>query len=60
VPSSGAGFVTRFKVRSDFLSKYEIHVVGDRTHAEYWIPAGELEAFNDAIVGSIEVIASFP
>lgn len=60
VPSSGSGFVTRFRVRTDFLSKYDVHVVGDRTHAEYWIPAEELEAFNDAIVGDIEVIARFP
>jgi hypothetical protein len=28
-------------------------------HLEYWIPAGELAAFNDAIIGEIEVIAEF-
>jgi hypothetical protein len=49
-------YVTRFAVRSDFLAKYEVHVVGSRVHAELWIPAEELEAFNDAIVGTIEVI----
>lgn len=60
VPNSGAGFVTRFRVRADFLASYDVHVVGGRTHVEYWIPAEELEAFNDAIVGEIEVIARSP
>jgi hypothetical protein len=50
------GYVTRFAVRSDFLAKYDVHIVGSRIHAEYWIPAEELDAFNDAIVGTIEVI----
>ena len=51
------GFVTRFAVRSDFLGKYDVHIVGSRVHAEYWIPAEDLEAFNDAIVGAIEVVS---
>ncbi|WP_434043936.1 MULTISPECIES: hypothetical protein [Sorangium] len=50
------GYVARFAVRSDFLAKYNVHIVGSRIHAEYWIPAEDLEAFNDAIVGTIEVI----
>lgn len=50
------GYVTRFAVSADFLARYEVHIVGSRIHAEYWIPAEELEAFNDAIVGPIEVI----
>ncbi len=56
----GVGFVTRFKVESDFLARYERHVVGARHHEEYWIPAEDLEAFNDAIVGTIEVVRRFP
>jgi hypothetical protein len=51
------GYVTRFAVRSDFLAKYDVHIVGSRVHAEYWIPAEELEAFNDAIMGTIEVMS---
>ncbi|KYF68117.1 hypothetical protein [Sorangium cellulosum] len=50
------GYVTRFAVRSDFLARYDVQIVGSRVHAEYWIPAEDLEAFNDAIVGTIEVI----
>ncbi len=56
---SGSGFVTRFAVKKEFLDLYERQVVGAREHEEYWIPAEDLEALNDAIVGTIEVIASF-
>lgn len=59
VRDSGAGFVTRFEVRRDFLSAYEVQDAGGRAHREYWIPAEELEAFNDAIVGAIEVVREF-
>ena len=59
-PRSGhRGFVTRFAVRRSFLDAYEVHRVGGRVHQEYWIPADELEALNDNIVGSIEIIAEF-
>ncbi len=53
------GFVTRFEVRSDFLEGYQREVVGGREHEEYWIPAEDLEAFNAALAGPIEVIAEF-
>jgi hypothetical protein len=53
------GYVTRFHVRTDFLSGYEVRVVGGPEHQEYWIPAGELEEFNRHIVGEIEVIAEY-
>ena len=54
------GFVTRFTVRTDLLAKYQRQIVGAGHHEEYWIPAEELEAFNDAIVGLIEVTHEFP
>ncbi len=60
VPESGAGYVTRFHVRAAFMDRYTVHTVGGREHTEWWIPAEELEALNDAIVGPIEVIRSFP
>lgn len=59
VPHSGAGFVTRFEVRKDFMDRYPMQVVGARRHSEWWIPAEELQAMNDAIVGTIEVIHEF-
>lgn len=48
VPASGAGFVTRFAVRKAYLDRYEVQEAGGRAHREYWIPADELEAFNEA------------
>ena len=57
--SGFAGFVLRFSVRTEFLRKYEVHVVGSSNHREYWIPAAELPQFNSNIVGGIEVIAEF-
>ena len=59
VKESGTGYVTRFEVRQDFLRRHEVRVVGARIHVEYWIPAEELEDFNDAIVGEIEVVAEY-
>jgi hypothetical protein len=57
--SAYVGYVTRFRVRSEFLEGRTIEVVGGARHAEYWIPAEELEGLNAAIVGEIEVIAEF-
>lgn len=58
--SSGLrGFVTRFEVDDQFMSRYEVHTVGRAYHQEYWIPAEELERFNRHILGTIEVIREF-
>jgi hypothetical protein len=59
VRASGSGYVTRFEVRRDFLDGYEVQEAGGRAHREYWIPAEELDAFNAAIVGDIEVVSEF-
>lgn len=59
VRENGGGYVTRFAVREDFIAKYPVQQVGARIHTEYWIPAEELADFNRAIVGPIEVIATF-
>ena len=59
VKASGVGYVTRFAVRADFLSRYERQKVGGAIHTEYWIPAEDLPAFNEHIVGSIVVTAEF-
>jgi hypothetical protein len=60
VPASGAGFVLRFEVQADYLASYEVQEAGGRAHLEYWIPAEELESFNAAITGKIEIVRSFP
>ena len=53
------GYVTRFRVRTSYLSKYTVQTVGGSEHQEYWIPAEELDEFNQHIVGAIEVIAEY-
>ena len=57
--SGFAGYVLRFNVRTEFLNQYEIHVVGDSTHREYWIPAKDLTGLNANIAGQIELISEF-
>lgn len=59
VRDSGSGFVLRFQVDRDFLSRYPVQVVGGKLHEELWIPAEDLNAFNRHLVGPIEVIVSF-
>ena len=59
VPASGAGYVTRFEVQKDYLDNHEVQVAGGRAHQEYWIPAEDMDAFNAAIVGEIDVVAEF-
>src|SRR5689334_23917709 len=58
VPASGSGFVTRFQVDRAFLARYDVKEAGGRSHLEYCIPAEDLDAFNAAIVGPIEVVGS--
>ncbi len=57
--SSFSGYVTSFQVDDEYLSKHERHVVGSAVHEEYWIPAGELPAFNRALRSGIEVEDAF-
>ena len=59
VPSSGAGFVTRFDVEADYLKQFPEQVAGGQEHTEYWIPAERLDEFNAHIVGAIEVLTEF-
>ena len=59
VAASGSGHVTKFAVKTDFIRKYEIQNVGGHMHNELWVPAEELEAINDNIVGQIEVTQEF-
>jgi hypothetical protein len=57
VPAYGVGYVVKFQIETDFISKYSIENVGGEIHNELWVPAEELEEFNKHIVGNIEVIA---
>src|SRR5688572_11584230 len=59
VPATGAGYVTRFAVRTEFVKRYAVQVVGNSEHKELWIPAEDLENLNRNIVGEIGVIAEY-
>ena len=47
--SGFAGYVTRFRVRADYLKKYAIRTVGGRIHREYWIPAQAIDKIGGAV-----------
>src|SRR4026208_930314 len=51
-----AGYVTQFKVEDEYIDQFEKHIVGDSEHQELWIPAGEVEEFNQHIAGPIKVL----
>jgi hypothetical protein len=53
------GYVLRFDIRTDFLSVYNVRVVGNSSHREYWIPAGDMEELNRNIERTIQVIREF-
>jgi hypothetical protein len=46
-------------VKTGYISKFAIQHVGGEIHTELWIPAEELEEFNNNIVGQIEVTRAF-
>jgi hypothetical protein len=50
----GSGWVTRFAVQSDVLSRYPR--LGSARDIEYAIPPNEVETLNDAIIGPIVVL----
>ena len=50
-----AGYVTEFKVEDEYIQKFEKHTVGESQHEEFWIPAEEVEEFNQHI--NVTVVA---
>lgn len=59
IPASGIGYVTKFKVKKEFMDHYTIQQVGASYHTEWWIPAENLEKLNDNIIGLIEIIGEY-
>src|SRR5450432_488213 len=53
----GTGYVLKFSVEAEFLSKYDVQPAGASVHQEYWIPSEELAEFNKHLAGKIEIIA---
>lgn len=59
IKDSGVGYVTRFRVPKTVMDRYPVQKVGGAHHTEWWVPAEELDALNDVIVGVIEVIGEY-
>ena len=59
VQASGGGFVTRFEVRRGYLDGFAVQNAGGSAHQDCWIPAKDTDAFNAAIVGTIEAMREF-
>lgn len=53
------GFVTRFEITPDMAARYPVQQAGGREHEELWVPAENLGAFNQGIVGQIELVGAF-
>jgi hypothetical protein len=53
------GYVLRFDMPEDYISKFEVKVVGDSFCQELWVPAAQLDEFNAHIQGKIEVVNVF-
>jgi len=53
------GYVTKFEIEDVYAAQFEVHVVGSSYHQELWIPAEELDIFNQHIIGYIQVINEF-
>ncbi len=59
VPASGVGHVTRFRVETAFARRYTTKRAGGGHILELWIPAGDLDALNDHLVGTIELVGTY-
>ena len=57
--NSFAGFVTKFDADADYLRQFPVRIVGGRQHEELWVPAVDLDEFNQHIIGEITVVASY-
>ena len=57
--SGYAGYVTAFDLPEDYVTGFPIQNVGGDIHNELWIPAEQLEEFNDNIIGKIRIVKSF-
>lgn len=57
--SGYCGIVTRFDIPEDYFMKFKVENVGAIQHNELWVPATELQNFNENISGRIEIINVF-
>jgi len=53
------GYVLKFNISDEYISRFNVETVGKAYHQEFWIPAEELGEFNENIIGMIEVMHKF-
>ena len=53
------GYVTRFEIDDEYAGQFQVQTVGNAYHQELWVPAEELEEFNQHIIGEINVISEY-
>lgn len=54
--SGNIGYVLKFDVKREVVDRYPVQTVGGKDYQELWVPAEELDGFNDAIVGAVELV----
>jgi len=54
--SGFVGYVLKFTVADEYIKNFAVQTVGAAHQQEYWIPAGELDEFNQNIVERIEIV----
>jgi hypothetical protein len=57
--SGNCGVVTEFDLLESHFLQYSIQNVGGEIHNELWVPAEELEEFNQNIDGEIRIAQAF-
>lgn len=57
--SGHCGIVTAFDLLQDHFERYAVQNVGAALHDELWIPAAELDVFNQNIVNGIRAVRAF-
>ena len=57
--SEYAGFVTQFEIDSLYGDSFEVKTVGAREHQELWVPAEQLDEFNQHLTTRITLQAAF-
>jgi hypothetical protein len=53
------GHVLAFDLPSNVMDRWPVQSAGGREHQELWVPADDLNDFNDLIVGPIRLISTW-
>lgn len=57
-PASGhVGYVLRFEADAEYVGGFEVQRVGGAGIDELWVPAEQLDEFNDHIIGRIALVS---